>query len=198
MCRLVIYTNTGNSNRVLVREEKEYYQRLVECHKPKILNLELGEAIVVRNVGGFVAAYGEEGTCPSCHVAIEYAVKELQIEHILVIGHTDSDAIQSLMKVHDEEKSHFSEHFKNWLNLCERTCEKVKQVHSSKSIAEQCTLCEKECIDLSMQNLLTYPFVKEAVSANKISIHAGLYDMHNCTFDHGSLDYSDTESEKYH
>ncbi|KAH7373706.1 hypothetical protein KP509_17G069900 [Ceratopteris richardii] len=191
-------------------EKKEYYEKLAECHKPKILifsdcdsrvdpckilNLELSEAIVVRNVGCLVAAYGY---LPSAHAAIEYAVKELKVEHILVIGHTRCDAIQSLMKAHHEEKSDFSEHFSNWLKIGEHTCKQVKEVHSSKSFEEQCTVCEKECVNLSMQNLLTYPFVKEAVAAKKISIHAGYYDMQSCAFDHWSLDSNYTEIRNYH
>ncbi|KAH6557963.1 hypothetical protein KP509_1Z083800 [Ceratopteris richardii] len=191
-------------------EEKEYYEKLVECQKPKflifsccnsrvdpfkILNLELGEAIVVRNVGNLIAEYGEEGSCPSNHAAIEYAVKELQI---LVIGHNNCDAIQSLIKVQHEQKSHFSEHFKNWVKIAEHTCEQVKELHSSKNLDEQCTLCEKECVNLSMHNVLTYPFAKEAVAARKISVRAGYYDMRKCSFDRWSLDTIDGEGETYH
>ncbi|KAH7373716.1 hypothetical protein KP509_17G070900 [Ceratopteris richardii] len=162
----------------------------------------------ILNVGCLVAAYGQENaklsfsssffrqsTCPSAHAAIS---SEMQVEHILVIGHTKCDAIQSLMKPHHEEKSDFSEHFSNWLKIGEHTCKQVKEVHSSKSFEEQCTVCEKECVNLSMQNLLTYPFVKEAVAAKKISIHAGYYDMHSCAFDHWSLDFNYTESRNYH
>ncbi|KAH6557962.1 hypothetical protein KP509_1Z083700 [Ceratopteris richardii] len=146
----------------------------------KILNLDLGEAIVVRNVCSLIAEYGEE------------------VEHILVIGHSNCDAIQSLIKVQHEEKSYFSEHFKNWVKTADHTCEQVKEVHSSKNLDEQCTLCEKECVNLSMHNVLTYPFVKEAVAAKKIAVHAGYYDMRKCSFDHWSLDTIDGEGETYH
>ncbi|KAH7373708.1 hypothetical protein KP509_17G070100 [Ceratopteris richardii] len=192
-------------------EKKEYYEKLAECHKPKIvrmkcipanvfsdcdsrvdpckiLNLELGEAIAVRNVGCLVAAYGQEGTCPSAHAAIEYAVKELKVEHILVIGHTKCNAIQSLMKTPISRILSTVEHFSNWLKIGEHTCKQVKE----------CTVCEKECVHLSMQNLLTYPFVKQAVAAKKIYIHAGYYDMHSCAFDHWSLDFNYTEIRNYH
>ncbi|KAH6557964.1 hypothetical protein KP509_1Z083900 [Ceratopteris richardii] len=164
----------------------------------KILNLELGEAIVVRNVGNLIAEYGEESSCPSYHAAIEYAVKELEVEHILVIEHSNCDAMQSLMKVHHEQKTHFSEHFKNWLKIGEHRCEQVKELHSSKNLDEQCTLCEKECVNLSVHNVLTYPFVKEAVATKKISVHAGYYDMRKCSFDRWSLDTIDGEGETYH
>eukprot|EP00250_Pteridium_aquilinum_P007962 c17559_g1_i1 orf=259-1230(-) len=194
-------------------QEKEYYEKLVECHKPKflifsccdsrvdpckILNLELGEAIVVRNVASLVAACGEEGSCPSNGAAIEYAVKELKVEHILVIGHTKCDGIQALMKTHHEEITNYSESFKSWLKIGEHSCKKVKEFHSSSTYEEQCSLCEKECVNHSLHNCLTYPFVKEAVASKKISLHAGYYDIHKCTFDRWNLDYNYSQGEKYY
>lgn len=193
-------------------EEKEYYEKLAECHKPKflifsccdsrvdpfkILNLKLGEAIVVRSVANLVGACGEEGPCPSNGAAIEYAVKELKVEHILIIGHSKCEGIQALVSSHHEEKTQYSESFKGWLKLGEHSCKKIKELHSSSSIEEQCSLCEKECVSHSLHNCLTYPFVKEAVAEKKLSLHAGYYDVTKCSFDRWSLDYKYSEAEKY-
>ncbi|MCO5580794.1 hypothetical protein L7F22_034665 [Adiantum nelumboides] len=193
-------------------QEKEYYEKIAECHKPKflifsccdsrvdpfkILNLDLGEAIVVRSVACLVAGYGEEGACPSNHAAIEYAVKEVKVEHILVIGHSHCDGIQALVKTHHEAKTHYSESYKNWLKIGEHSCKKVKETHSSASFEEHCHLCEKECVNHSLHNCLTYPFVKEAVACKKMSLHGGYYDLHKCTFSRWSLDYNYSEGEKY-
>lgn len=194
-------------------QEKEYYTKLVECHKPKflifsccdsrvdpfkILNLELGEAIVVRNVANLVGACGEEGPCPSNGAAIEYAVKELKVEHILVMGHTGCEGIQALVKTHHEEKTCYSDSFKGWLKIGEHSCKKVHESHASASYEEKCALCEKECVNHSLHNCLTYPFVKEAVASKKLSLHAGYYDLHKCSFDRWNLDYNYSESQKYY
>ena len=41
----------------------------------------------------------------------------------------------------------------------------------SKDEAEQCRFCEKESVTVSMGNLLTFPFVSEAVDKGRVALH---------------------------
>ncbi|KAJ7545561.1 hypothetical protein O6H91_08G000800 [Diphasiastrum complanatum] len=44
-------------------------------------------------------------------------------------------------------------------------------------ILEKCTHCEKESVNLSLTNLLTFPWVRDAVRDGKVSLHGAHYDF---------------------
>lgn len=43
-------------------------------------------------------------------------------------------------------------------------------------------------MNISLLNLLTYPWIEERVRKDQLSIHGGYYDFLNCTFDKWTLD----------
>lgn len=47
----------------------------------------------------------------------------------------------------------------------------------------------QEAVNVSLGNLLSYPFVKEAVMNKTLSLKGGYYDFVKCSFDTWSLDY---------
>lgn len=50
-------------------------------------------------------------------------------------------------------------------------------------------LSEQEAVNVSLGNLLTYPFVREAVVKKTISLRGGHYDFVNGKFEHWELDF---------
>lgn len=62
-----------------------------------ILGLNPGEAFMVRNVANMVPAWEPTGGYPSVSSALEYAVKHLKVEHIVVIGHRLCGGIKALV-----------------------------------------------------------------------------------------------------
>ncbi|CAI0417523.1 unnamed protein product [Linum tenue] len=60
------------------------------------------------------------------------------------------------------------------------------------SFEQQCKHCEKESINRSLLNLLTYPWIEEKVSKGLLSVHGGYYDFHNCTFEKWTIDYEES------
>lgn len=53
---------------------------------------------------------------------------------------------------------------------------------------ELCRLSEKLNVIFQIENLLTYPYLKEKVDAGELHIHGWLYDM-----ERGTIDYYDPE-----
>jgi len=41
----------------------------------------------------------------------------------------------------------------------------------------------QEAVNISLENLKTYPFVKEGLEKNTLAIHGGYYDFVNCVFE---------------
>lgn len=55
-----------------------------------------------------------------------------------------------------------------------------------------CRACEESSILLSMENLLTFPWIRERADAGKIEIHGWYFNMNN-----GEMYYYDTEQERF-
>eukprot|EP00261_Vitis_vinifera_P033448 XP_019074691.1 PREDICTED: beta carbonic anhydrase 5, chloroplastic isoform X3 [Vitis vinifera] len=156
----------------------------------KILGFEPGEAFMVRNVANLVPLY-ENGPTET-NAALEFAVNTLEVENILVIGHSCCGGIRALMGMEEEVDSSF---IQSWVVVGKNAKLRAKATASKLSFDQQCRNCEKESINCSLLNLLTYPWIKERVERGMLSIHGGYYDFVNCTFEKWTLDYK--ESGRY-
>lgn len=154
-----------------------------------ILNFQPGEAFMVRNIASMVPPY-DKTKYSGVGAAIEYAVLHLKVENILVIGHSCCGGIKGLMSIKDDETTASHSHFiEDWVKVCLAAKHKVKAEHKELDFAEQCTKCEMEAVNISLGNLLTYPFVKDSVLNKTLSIKGGYYNFVKGTFDLWCLDH---------
>ncbi|KAK1430291.1 hypothetical protein QVD17_12932 [Tagetes erecta] len=188
-------------------ENLECYQELAKAQAPKflviscadsrvcpsyILGFQPGEAFIVRNIANLVPPF-ENGPCET-NAALQFSVRDLQVENILVTGHSCCGGIRALMGMKDEEKS--SSFVKNWVKVGKAAKSIVKATASNLSFDQQCKHCEKESINNSLLNLLTYPWVEERVAKGLLSLHGGYYDFVDCTYEKWTLDYQKNSQNK--
>ncbi|KAJ4845933.1 hypothetical protein Tsubulata_008419 [Turnera subulata] len=183
-----------------LREEAERFQALSEMQSPKfmviacvdsrvcpsnILGFQPGEAFMVRNVANLVPPL-ENGPTET-NAALEFAVNTLQVEHIFVVGHSSCAGIQALMNKQENDNSSYVQ---KW--VANAKVAKLRTISESTHLSfdQQCKHCEKESINCSLLNLLTYPWIEEKVRKDLLSLHGGYYDFLNCTFERWTLDYS--------
>ncbi|XP_060967997.1 carbonic anhydrase, chloroplastic isoform X2 [Cannabis sativa] len=107
---------------------------------------------------------------------IEYAVEELKIENILVIGHSHCGGIKRLMS-HPEDGSRPFNFIDNWVNIAQAAKDKVKAEHKNLSFEEQCEICAEEAMNISLKNLYSYPFVRRGIQEKMIALRGGYYDF---------------------
>ncbi|XP_031386355.1 carbonic anhydrase 2-like isoform X2 [Punica granatum] len=152
-----------------------------------VLDFQPGEAFMVRNIANMVPPY-DKTKYSGVGAAIEYAVLHLKVENIVVIGHSCCGGIKGLMSIPDDgaTSSDFIEH---WVNICAPAKSKIKTEHSSLSFEEQCHNCEKEAVNVSLGNLLTYPFVREAVVKKTLVLKGAHYDFVKGSFELWDLDF---------
>ncbi|KAL6957914.1 carbonic anhydrase [Sarracenia purpurea var. burkii] len=187
-------------------EDLECFQNLANGQAPKfmviacadsrvcpstILGFQPGEAFMVRNVANLVPPV-ENGPTET-NAALEFAVNALEVENILVIGHSCCGGIRALMSMEHEE--HSSSFIRSWVVVGKNARSSTKAVASNLSFDQQCRHCEKESINRSMVNLLTYPWIQERVAKEVLSIHGGYYNFVDCTFEKWTLDYHESSSE---
>ncbi|XP_058007262.1 beta carbonic anhydrase 5, chloroplastic isoform X2 [Hevea brasiliensis] len=182
-------------------ENLEHFENLAKGQAPKfmviacadsrvcpssILGFQPGEAFVVRNVANMVPSY-ESGPSET-NAALEFAVNSLKVENILVIGHSCCGGIRALMSMHDDVET--SSFIGSWVVVGMNARLRTKAAASNLSFDRQCRHCEKESVNCSLGNLLTYPWIEEKVRNGELSIHGGYYDFVDCTFEKWTLDYN--------
>ncbi|KAF3447238.1 hypothetical protein FNV43_RR12418 [Rhamnella rubrinervis] len=181
-------------------EEPEHFRTLAEAQEPKfmviscadsrvcpsnILGFQPGEAFIIRNVANLVPPL-ENGPSET-NAALEFAVNTLQVEHILVIGHSRCGGIETLMSLQDDDDDD-SSLVHSWILKAKVAKLRTKAAAPNLNFDQQCRHCEQESINISLMNLLTYPWIEERVKKDKLSIHGGYYDFLNCTFEKWTLD----------
>jgi len=135
-----------------------------------------GELYIINNIGGIVPKYESKGV-HGILSAIEYAVNELQVENIIVLGHTKCDGIKMMMSDRFTKTDGLSESMKTWLSIASEARDAVKKQLADKSEEEQQEACEHESLIISLRNLVTYPYVKKQMAADKLNIFACHFDI---------------------
>ncbi|BAF69423.1 carbonic anhydrase [Nitratiruptor sp. SB155-2] len=149
-----------------------------------------GDLFIIRNVGNFVPPFSPNNSYHAVASAIEYAVEALKVEEIIVCGHTHCGAINSLYTGLDEKSF---VHTKRWLALGSKAKEMaVSKMKTDEPTSELLRLTEKYSVITQIENLLTYPTVKEKVETGEIIIHGWIYDLET-----GGIEYFDMESKEF-
>ncbi len=124
-----------------------------------------GELFIVRNVGAFVPPYDGSHGLHGTTAAIEFAVLSLQVERIILCGHSHCGAIRAAYEgVPDEAIA-----LKAWLKLAQ---EALLPVQSS---PEAMRRTEQRAIVLQLERLMAYPMVRREVEAGRLTLHGWHY-----------------------
>ncbi|MEL7214938.1 MAG: carbonic anhydrase [Pseudomonadota bacterium] len=144
----------------------------------KIFGTEPGEFFIVRNVANLIPPYAPDHDHHGTSAAIEYAVNSLGVAHILVIGHSQCGGVAAC---HDMCSGNAPELEKGdsfvgrWMDILRPGYERIKDLAGGR--AAQVTALEQQGVRVSLQNLMTFPFVTEAIKAERLSIHGVWFDI---------------------
>lgn len=155
-----------------------------------ITNAEPGDIFVIRNVANLVPPYEtDETTYHGVSAALEFAVCMLEVECIVVLGHSHCAGIKALL---NSDKMHDTDFIKNWVNIGQKAKEKLLSNHPEKSTDELQDHCEQEGILLSLENLLTFPWIKSRTEAGTLKLHGWYFTIEN-----GHLNQYDPEAKTF-
>ncbi|KAJ7974571.1 Carbonic anhydrase [Quillaja saponaria] len=153
-----------------------------------VLDIQPGEAFVVRNVANIVPPY-DKTKYAGIGAAIEYATLHLKVENIVVIGHSACGGINALVRLPFDGTSS-TDFIEEWISIALPAKAKVKAAHRDAPIPELIGHCEKEAVNVSLANLLTYPFVRDGLVKKTLALKGGYYDFVKGTFELWGLDFS--------
>lgn len=152
-----------------------------------VLDFQPGEAFVVRNVANLVPPY-DKTKYAGVGSAVEYAVLHLKVEYIVVIGHSACGGIKGLLSFPFDGTS-TTDFIEDWVKIALPAKNKVKSEFAGASVPELCGHCEKEAVNVSLGNLLSYPFVREGLVNKTLGLKGGYYDFVKGTFELWGLEF---------
>lgn len=139
-----------------------------------------GELFVVRNVANLVPPYETSGKFHGVSAAIEFAVLNLRIKHLVVLGHAGCGGVKAALdqSAAIQTEAHF---ISRWMSMLDEARLSVLASHQMKSTRERQDALERESIKLSIKNLRTFPFVREREDKGKLNIHGAHFDIKSGT-----------------
>jgi carbonic anhydrase len=133
-----------------------------------------GEILVARNVANLVPRYEPGGGQHGASAALEFAVRALRVEHIIVLGHALCGGIRAFaMETAPLSESDF---IGKWMSQIAPAAEAIGPMGAE---GEEAYLRKLEfaSVELSLQNLMTFPFVRAAVEKGELKLHGAYFGV---------------------
>lgn len=132
-----------------------------------------GELFIIRNIANIVPPYKQEGEYLAAVSAIEFAIQSLEVENIVVCGHSNCGGIAALYK--PAEYFQKIPHTRKWLELALPIKEKVLKLLPDGNHASREWLTEQMNIVEQIHHLLTYPYILEKYEKGLLTISGWYY-----------------------
>ncbi|MBZ4194069.1 MAG: carbonic anhydrase [Candidatus Contendobacter sp.] len=152
-----------------------------------------GDMFVVRNVANLVPPYETTGRYHGTSAALEFAVCNLEVENIIVLGHSRCGGIKALLKGYGQNNDEGEGFIAPWVEIAAPAREEVLRRWPDAGHEFQQRACERAGIRASLDNLLTFPFLRQRVDDGRLTLHGWYYDLEN-----GELLQYDAEKDRFY
>lgn len=155
----------------------------------------LGELFMIRNVANVVPPFEEDGDDSTYHgtsAAIEFAINHLHVEHIIVMGHSGCGGIGALMDQSITDKTKGYSFIRPWMSIVEGARDFSELEKASMSKESRVSTCEQRAVLISLNNLVSFPWVNKSIREGKLKLHGWYFDIKS-----GNLSEYDWDAEKF-
>lgn len=168
-------------------ERKELFERLADGQHPHSLFITCadsridpglltqsspGDLFILRNAGNLVPCYGKEHGAEAA--AIEYALAALDVEHIVICGHSHCGAMGALV---DPTLVEGLPAVSSWLSHAAATRRVVKENYGELTRDEEINVTIQENVLIQLENLRTHPMVAARLAAGRLHLHGWVYKI---------------------
>ncbi len=170
-------------NRAWYRRLADYGQHpramVISCcdsrvHVTSIFGADEGEFFIHRNIAGLVPPYTPDGKNHGTSATVEYAVAALKVAHIVVLGHSNCGGVKGCHDMctgHAPQLEEATSFVGRWMDILRPGFDRVSALPPDQILEA----LEKEAVLISLANLMTFPFVREAVESDRLTVH-GLWN----------------------
>ena len=134
-----------------------------------IFDADPGEIFVVRNVANLVPPFEADGGRHGVSAALEFAVAQLGVGQIVVMGHERCGGIEAALtgRFHDAPAGEGG-FVARWMDQIDDAAARIARDHGIGS--EAARVLEEVAIRQSLANLRTFPFVAEREAAGSVQV----------------------------
>lgn len=146
-------------------------------HVTALFGADQGEFFIHRNIANLVPPFAPDGENHGTSAAIEYAVTALKVSHLIVIGHTQCGGIKGCLDMcqgNAPQLESGDSFVGKWMGILKPHYDHVADISDEE---KQIRAFEKQGVVASLENLMTFPFVADAVKADTLSLHGLLHDI---------------------
>jgi carbonic anhydrase len=168
-------------------KQKKAFETLAQGQSPKTLVLTCvdsrvdpamifdsapGEVLTVRNVANLVPPYAPDANHHSTSAALEFGVRELEVKHIMVLGHGSCGGVRALL---EGAPARAREFIAPWMSIAEPARARAV-LETSPEMRQQ--VCEREVVGVSLANLMTFPWIAERVASGRLQLHGAWFAIY--------------------
>lgn len=170
------YAENAAWYRRLATEGQRPRAMVVSCcdsrvHVTSIFGADQGEFFIHRNIANLIPPYAPDGDHHGTSAAVEYAVTALNVAHLIVLGHSQCGGVQGcidMCKGEAPELEKPNSFVGRWMDILRPGYDLVKDENNP---TQQARALEKRSVVISLENLMTFPFVRERVETGALSLH---------------------------
>jgi carbonic anhydrase len=181
-------------------EERAHYEELAKGQSPEylvisccdsrvdpatIFGVRPGELFVLRNVANIVPPYEENGGYHGTSAAISFAVLGLNVRYIVVMGHAQCGGVKAALDASGPAATQMP-FISEWVDLIAPAAARGGHAHDPQ------TTTEREAVKLSLERLMTFPFIAERVKAGTLSLEGARFGIGD-----GQLEWLDKDSGEF-
>jgi len=145
-------------------------------HVTSIFGADQGEFFIHRNIANLIPEYTPDGDHHGTSAAIEYAVGTLKVAHLIVLGHSNCGGVQGCYDMcsgHAPELEKSTSFVGRWMDILRPGFDRLDKGDDIARIRQ----LEKESVLVSLENLMTFPFVQAAIDDGMLSLHGMWTDI---------------------
>jgi len=130
-----------------------------------------GEMFVVRNVASLVPPYAPDSAYHGTSAALEFGIRVLKVSDLMVMGHAMCGGVSALL---DGVPAATADFVGPWINIAERA--RARALVCDDPVERQLR-GEHEAVKVSLENLMTFPWIAERVEVGLLTLHGLHFDI---------------------
>jgi carbonic anhydrase len=133
-----------------------------------------GELFVVRNVANLVPPYSPTGLTHGVSAALEFAVVNLKVIHIIVMGHSRCGGVRAFVEHRDRPST--SDFIDSWMALIAPAA-RVLDDGADPTTPDYLARLEQASIVATLDNLMTFPWIRSRVETRQLQLIGAYFEV---------------------